>query len=353
MTMKDRYILQQTIASCARVQGRADSICLRRKGENTKELDAALANDDRKEVKPRPAADFDRSKLSHDEETYLAAAVDVLKTYGGREALDVVRQRTGASVKAGARALDLARKLGAEVKPSGQPACAECGKTVATWSMLLEEGHCSEECYLKAKQRQEPLATPGEEIALEHVAVGQRFRCTMKPYFDYAGVVLYKTPSRVSVLLDAGAKKLREFTSGGKTVTFESAGRERRNMAPDTVVTPLKETEDCSLLSPKDQVQKKGSSVQEGMEAIMAKEKKSKAAKKTNGAAEAKPSKRAEFQAKTIKVLAEENPKRAGSASHKRFALYKSGMTVGAFIEKGGTLSDIHYDTAKKLISVS
>jgi len=54
-----------------------------------------------------------------------------------------------------------------------------------------------------------------------------------------------------------------------------------------------------------------------------------------------------------ITLLAKENPKREGSASHKRFGLYKTGMTVGEFISKGGTLADVAWDARKNFISVS
>lgn len=53
-----------------------------------------------------------------------------------------------------------------------------------------------------------------------------------------------------------------------------------------------------------------------------------------------------------IKVLAKENPKRAGSASFKRFALYAKNKTVGAFLKAGGTRADLRYDTEHKHISV-
>jgi len=53
-----------------------------------------------------------------------------------------------------------------------------------------------------------------------------------------------------------------------------------------------------------------------------------------------------------IKVLAKENPKRAGSESFKRFALYTKNKTVGAFLKAGGSRSDLRYDSEHKFISI-
>lgn len=47
------------------------------------------------------------------------------------------------------------------------------------------------------------------------------------------------------------------------------------------------------------------------------------------------------------------NPKRAGSASHDRFALYEDGMTIGASIEKGVKTEDIAWDVRKGFIEIS
>lgn len=54
-----------------------------------------------------------------------------------------------------------------------------------------------------------------------------------------------------------------------------------------------------------------------------------------------------------IALLVKENPKRKGSASHKRFALYRNGMTTDAFLKAGGTRSDLRWDTAHKFIAIS
>lgn len=54
-----------------------------------------------------------------------------------------------------------------------------------------------------------------------------------------------------------------------------------------------------------------------------------------------------------ITLLSKENPKREGSASFDRYALYKNGMKVDQFIEAGGTYADIKYDEKKGFISLS
>lgn len=54
-----------------------------------------------------------------------------------------------------------------------------------------------------------------------------------------------------------------------------------------------------------------------------------------------------------ISLLVTENPKRAGSAAHDRFALYKNGMTVGTFLEKGGSSADLRYDEEHGYIKLS
>ncbi len=55
---------------------------------------------------------------------------------------------------------------------------------------------------------------------------------------------------------------------------------------------------------------------------------------------------------KKIKVLVQENPKRAGSAAHKRFAMYKSGMTVAEALHKGVTNLDVRWDAGRGFIAL-
>lgn len=59
------------------------------------------------------------------------------------------------------------------------------------------------------------------------------------------------------------------------------------------------------------------------------------------------------YVGKKITLLSKENPKRTGSASYARFALYKTGMTVEAFVAAGGTMGDVDYDSKHKFISVA
>lgn len=54
-----------------------------------------------------------------------------------------------------------------------------------------------------------------------------------------------------------------------------------------------------------------------------------------------------------ITVEVKENPKREGTASAGRFDIYKNNMTVAKFLELGGTLADIAYDTRRGYISVA
>lgn len=44
------------------------------------------------------------------------------------------------------------------------------------------------------------------------------------------------------------------------------------------------------------------------------------------------------------------NPKKVGSASHARYALYEVGMTVSQFVAAGGTTADVAWDTNKGFI---
>lgn len=54
-----------------------------------------------------------------------------------------------------------------------------------------------------------------------------------------------------------------------------------------------------------------------------------------------------------ITLNAEKNPKREGSKSHTRFALYRTGMTVSEFIKEGGTFGDLAWDSQRSHITVS
>ena len=54
-----------------------------------------------------------------------------------------------------------------------------------------------------------------------------------------------------------------------------------------------------------------------------------------------------------IKVLAEENPKREGSASFDRFALYRDGMSVAEYLDAGGRRPDLVWDCRYKFIAIA
>lgn len=65
---------------------------------------------------------------------------------------------------------------------------------------------------------------------------------------------------------------------------------------------------------------------------------------------EVDPKSQVNMKGKITQIVA--NPKRAGSKSAQRFDLYKNGMTVGEFIEAGGTIGDVRWDTAHEFIKV-
>ncbi len=45
-----------------------------------------------------------------------------------------------------------------------------------------------------------------------------------------------------------------------------------------------------------------------------------------------------------IKLKVSRNPKRPGSKAHARFRLYRDGMSVGEFLDAGGTMSDVRWN---------
>lgn len=53
-----------------------------------------------------------------------------------------------------------------------------------------------------------------------------------------------------------------------------------------------------------------------------------------------------------IELLAAENPKRAGTKTWHRFALYKTGMTVAEFLEAGGRRVDLSWDAQRQFIRI-
>jgi hypothetical protein len=53
-----------------------------------------------------------------------------------------------------------------------------------------------------------------------------------------------------------------------------------------------------------------------------------------------------------IRVLATTNPKKPGSESHTRFALYRDGQTVSEFLAAGGRKADLSWDLEKGFIAI-
>lgn len=57
--------------------------------------------------------------------------------------------------------------------------------------------------------------------------------------------------------------------------------------------------------------------------------------------------------ARVITVLAAENPKKPGSKTYARFALYKNGMTTAQALSAGVRPADIAWDVKHKFISLA
>jgi hypothetical protein len=76
---------------------------------------------------------------------------------------------------------------------------------------------------------------------------------------------------------------------------------------------------------------------------------------KKNGLAkahEAAASKRSLLYAQVITLKVKENPKRDGTKAHEAYSKYKTGMTVGEFIEAGGSMNDVNWDAKHEYISL-
>ena len=69
------------------------------------------------------------------------------------------------------------------------------------------------------------------------------------------------------------------------------------------------------------------------------------------GATQAAPATTAQAQA-VIRLQAQENPKKEGTPSHERFALYRDGMTVAEYLEAGGWRSDLRWDSKREYIRI-
>lgn len=61
---------------------------------------------------------------------------------------------------------------------------------------------------------------------------------------------------------------------------------------------------------------------------------------------------KAEKDALRVKLLVSENPKKAGSATHDRFELYKNGVLVGELKAKGVTGEDLRWDIDHNFITL-
>ena len=84
---------------------------------------------------------------------------------------------------------------------------------------------------------------------------------------------------------------------------------------------------------------------------------KDKAKKKPTGDAKSATTKSAGKQGAVsrdakITVIAKSNPRRPGTKVHRRFAFYKTGMTVGEFLKKGGTMGSVRGDLRRGNIRI-
>jgi|TARA_B100000085_G_scaffold191543_1_gene175489 hypothetical protein len=52
-----------------------------------------------------------------------------------------------------------------------------------------------------------------------------------------------------------------------------------------------------------------------------------------------------------IQVCVDKNPKREGSGGYKRFELYRTGMTIRNFLEKGGKTIDLDWDRERGFVA--
>lgn len=53
-----------------------------------------------------------------------------------------------------------------------------------------------------------------------------------------------------------------------------------------------------------------------------------------------------------IRLLVEDNPKRLGSASYRRFSYYEDGITVEQYLERGGKVADLKWDEEHHFIKL-
>jgi hypothetical protein len=207
--------------------------------------------------------------------------------------------------------------------------------------------------FAKELPRAKTAALVGRTVEVRALRPGQRFKCVVPD--DRGGVsqvltgaLLYASDCRARVELDK-APVTRQFTNKrtGEQVEITGGQFKRTDWGPETLVEVLEGMKDFSLQMPKERIQK---SLQLKLkeDTTMAKEKKVKKSK-ANGAAKRGRAGKYAAEAK-IAVLVAENPKRGASA--KRFELYDKHKTVGEFLAAKGTTTDLHYDVAKKYISI-
>lgn len=56
---------------------------------------------------------------------------------------------------------------------------------------------------------------------------------------------------------------------------------------------------------------------------------------------------------RVIHLSVDKNPKREGTASYKRFSLYKTGLTITEFLKIGGTRGDLQWDQERGYIRIT
>jgi len=277
--------------------------------------------------------------------------VKVPSARAGRVLAGLVRGNKPNAVVSGPPPLDEQKAAAAPVCPCGKPGYKIQG---------IDGDFCSEACYEEHRRPKAPLGSVGPINALKP---GQRFRCDMPKMgndggHSLAGYLVYCTAGGALVELDSPPSR-RQFKDArsGAAVDFTAARRTRVNWSLLTEVTVLEGTKDFSLQSANDGVQRSRSTnlnsrtPEEGIDMAT----KKKAAKKTkaNGEAKGKRGRAGQFGPEMkIKVLADKNPKREGSAASERFELYGKNKTVESFLAAGGSSRDLAYDVTHGHVEV-
>lgn len=134
--------------------------------------------------------------------------------------------------------------------------CAVCGKKSNTFSSVLQQSFCSDDCYNKARKDSKPLVKSGTTVPIHRLHDGQRFRVEYPKMgrdggHSDTGYLIYCTPGRALVELDGRPAK-REFKNNrtGENVAFETKGSRRINFAPECEVITLEGIRDFSIHKP-------------------------------------------------------------------------------------------------------